>query len=296
MESINKILVVNDSLDGLATALAKAAVLEHYSGAQVEVAEVVWDHVEDEPIADHTKANLIAAFVASERHSLHKLMEPYSERIAWSDERVIWNKHPDEAIAEEVQRNKIDLVIKPVGVHHGFADYLATPLDWKVLRSTECPVLISKTAAWETGGKVLAAVDVADKEHEALTQAVLSEAVAVSQLLDAQLHVVTAFPDLQPIEDYYQATTDYLEIKEELEQSRTDALKELVADLDKAPAALHVHGGKPAMVIKNLSQEIEPTVTVIGTSARHGLGKLVLGNTAEDVLNQLSGDILTVRT
>ena len=67
METLNRVLVVNDQLDGLEEALTKAALLEHYSGCSVEVAETLWDSLEEELIPQPDKANLIAALVAAER-------------------------------------------------------------------------------------------------------------------------------------------------------------------------------------------------------------------------------------
>ena len=45
----------------------------------------------------------------------------------------------------------------------------------------------------------------------------------------------------------------------------------------------------------SFARELAATVTVMGTAARSGLGKLMLGNTAEDTLTRLEGDVLTVR-
>jgi universal stress protein E len=279
----------------MATALDKAALIEHYTGAEIEVAQIVWDPIEDESIPDHTKATLISALMSAERNALRNLVAPYRDRIAWSEERLLWSKRPAAAIEEEVRRDHIDLVVKPVGEHHSFADLLVTPLDWKVLRSLACPVLISKSPTWQTGGNILAAVNILDTDHQELTAQVLAKASTLSALLDAKLHIVTAHSDLQPAEGYFEDASEYDEIRAELAANRTNALHTLVSDLSIVPQELHVRAGNPATVINELANDLNATVTVIGTSARRGLAKLVLGNTAETVLNKLSCDILTVR-
>ena len=43
------------------------------------------------------------------------------------------------------------------------------------------------------------------------------------------------------------------------------------------------------------AEELQPTITVLGTHARGGLKKLVLGNTVESTLPHLQGDVLTLR-
>ena len=47
MRDVKNILIANDSLDGLNTALEKAAMIEHYSGAELHVAEVIYDAATD---------------------------------------------------------------------------------------------------------------------------------------------------------------------------------------------------------------------------------------------------------
>lgn len=48
VQQINNILIANDSLDGMHTALEKAATIEHYSGADIHVAEVIYDAIAEE--------------------------------------------------------------------------------------------------------------------------------------------------------------------------------------------------------------------------------------------------------
>ena len=118
---------------GMVQALGKAALIEHYTGAEVEAAEIIWDTIEEEPIAEAAKANLIEAFVAAERHGLENLLAPYSDRIAWAEARVLWDKRTDQAILDEVSRQHVDLLINP-SAKHALTDYLHAPLDWRLIR------------------------------------------------------------------------------------------------------------------------------------------------------------------
>ena len=45
IKNLKRVLVANDSLEGLEAALQKAALIEHYSGAEIEVAEVIYDNI-----------------------------------------------------------------------------------------------------------------------------------------------------------------------------------------------------------------------------------------------------------
>ena len=294
MDSPKKTLVINDQLEGLESALAKAALIEHYSGCEVEVAEVIWDHIEEEPIPEPDKANLIEAFVTADRHGLQNLLKPYKDRIAWSEARVLWNKRADEGILQEVKSQGVDFLIKPGG-SHTLGDFFYAPLDWRLIREAGCPVLISKSPGWQTGGSVLAAVDIADDAHDDLSREVLQAGSLMAQLLDADLHVVCVYSDLGQSVTALQVALAYEVIKEDMRRARQERLLAVLEELNVTGAELHILEGKPPQVIAKLAEQMQPTVTVMGTTARKGLGKLLIGNTAEDTLNMLPGDVLTVR-
>jgi universal stress protein E len=294
MENLNRILIANDSQDGLRNALAKAALIEQGTGAEVEVAEIIWNQIEEEALHDTTKADLISQLVDTEQRNLDRLLTPYCERIAWSEARVIWNKDACDGIVDEVSLVHADLLIKPVGSHHGALDYVVTPLDWKVLRAAPCPVLISKSKSWQTGGAVLAAVDIANAKHDAINRVVLRTSVALCRLLGASLHVVCAYPDLGQSVNDYQVAMDYSGIKQDMHDTRDKALHEILRELGIDEAQVHLHEGKPSRVIKTVANHIDAIMTVVGTAARKSLGKIVFGNTSEDILSKLDCDVLTV--
>ena len=117
----------------------------------------------------------------------------------------------------------------------------------------------------------------------------------MAQILDAQLHVVCVYSDLGQSVNALQVAMDYVGIKADMRQARQEKLQTTLAQLDLEDVEVHLLEGKPASMIANLERTLGPTITVMGTAARKGLSKLVLGNTAEDVLGRLQGDVLTLR-
>ena len=294
MMNLKKILVANDTLNGMSAALSKAAVLEHYTGATVEIAEVIWDAVERESLPEQDKANLIEAYVSAERQGLRNLMAPYEERIAWGEARVLWDINPLHAISREIVSERIDLLIKPAGTP-SLRDHLLAPLDWRLIRDAACPVLISNSNAWPAHGAVLAAVDAVDQDHAELNIKVLQHAQSLADTLNAQLHVCCVYSDLGQTVSGLQVATDYEGIKQDMREARTRSLQQLLQQLNLPQAVQHVVEGPPGRTIAGLAQRLEATVTVMGTASRKGLSKLILGNTAEDTLSHIHRDVLTVR-
>jgi nucleotide-binding universal stress UspA family protein len=142
---------------------------------------------------------------------------------------------------------------------------------------------------------VLAAVDVTDVRHLALTREALTTAATLAGVLGVPLHIATAYPTLGQGVGDLQVAMDYAGIKADMRANRTTALAHWIESLQLGVGETHVLEGKPAVVIPELANDLDATLTVLGTAARTGLGKLIIGNTAEDMIGRIRGDVVTVR-
>jgi universal stress protein E len=298
MKQISRIMVANDRLDGLAEALEKAALVEHYTGANIDLIEVVYDTIAEEPpevLPRDQQARLMEAMKAAERTGLRRLIEPLKGHVATVEPQVLWGKRADHVILHELGSEADQLLVKPVSQHHQLADYFQTPLDWALMREAPCPVLISKGRGWAQPKRVLAAVDVADVAHGALCREILQTAATLANVLGTDLHITAAYPGLGQSVDELQVAMDYDGIKEDMRTSRAQAVDRWLQELSLEVTQVHLLEGKPSEVIPDLSNRLEATVTVLGTAARKGLKKLLIGNTAETIVGRVHGDIVTVR-
>lgn len=298
MKEINRIVVANDRLDGLPEALEKAAMIEHYTGASIDLVEVVYDTIAEEPpevLPREQQTRLIEAMKAAERTGLRNLIEPLRDRVAVIEPQVLWNKQADAALMETLGERSDQLLIKPVSAHSQLTDFFQTPLDWALMRQAPCPVLISKGRSWEKPRHVLAAVDVSDAAHDALCREILVTASTLAGVLGTDLHIATAYPSLGQHNNELQVAMDYDGIKADMRDSRSRAIEQWIQTLSLQVAEVHVVEGRPTEVIPDLANQLEATLTVLGTAARKGLRKLLIGNTAESIIGRLHSDIVTVR-
>jgi universal stress protein E len=297
-KALHRVLVANDSLDGLPQALEKAALIEHQSGAEVLVVTTTYDSIAEEPaeiLPRHEQARLIEALKAAERVALHRLVAPFETHLATLETRLLWTKDAAQTITETAAKWGAELLIKPMSRHHRIADYFHAPLDWSLTRQAACAVLVVKGGDWSPTRPVLAAVDMADAAHPALSREVLRTADLLARMLGADLHVVTAYPDLGQRVDELQVATDFTGIKADMWANRRNALAVMLDELDLTATEIHVLEGKPVQVIPRLEEQLQPALTVLGTAARRGLSRLIIGNTAEQLLGRLRGDLVTVR-
>jgi universal stress protein E len=290
-----KLLVANDTLAGLDVALPKAALIEHYSGAEVDVVEVIYDTIAEEPdrvLPAAERANLIEQLKGAERNGLRRLTEPYVDKVAELETSVVWNKSAADGILNELQ--DADFLIKPISRHQPVIDRLHAPLDWALMRSAPCPVLVSKQP-WTDPRLVMAALDAGDESHQSLNRAILTTASDLSRILGCELQVVSAYPSLGQSVNELQVAMDYDGIKEDMRNTRENLINALISELDAPVTQVHLLEGNARETIPELSNQMAAVLTVLGTAARRGLSQLILGNTAEAIIGALEGDLVTIR-
>jgi universal stress protein E len=297
--ALSRILLAGDDRDALVATLAKVERLEHFTGAEITVAQVIYDYIAEEPVRPENVAErdaIIARFTEADQSALERQLDPFRSRVASLSGRTIWSKNVADATIELAQAEGAQLIVKPVTSGDSLVDWVRTPTDWSLMRESPCPVLFTKPGErWDAQRCVLVAVDVADTAHEQLNRLVLDHAARIAEILAAPLHAVCAYPTLGQGVGDYQVADDFSGLKADMKASRQHTLAALCEESEITIDQTHVVQGHPARTICQLAEQVNAQITVLGTSARAGLGKLLIGNTAEQIVHRLSTDVLTVR-
>ena len=296
--TLKKVLVASDSQDALLRAVEKAGTIEHYTGASVTALLVSYDPVTEilvERYSRDVSKNIIDDLVRNERKSLDDALQPSRAHIAELDAEVVFARDAATAICAAARARGADLIVKPLARSAHLADFLHAPLDWQLMRDAPCPVLFTRTQEWRKPIRVLAALDVMDPTHAKLNAEILRNGGLMAKILGGEFHVATAYPALAPYVNQYQVAQDFTSIKVQLRDMRRDALTRLLRDVGIDAAATYVEEGRPRDVIRALAADISAGLTVVGTAGRTGLKKLLIGNTAEQIISDLPTDLMTVR-
>ena len=296
--ALQKILVASDSRDELLQAVEKAAMVERYTGASITVLLVIYDPVTEilvERYNPEVSQRIVADLVRSERQALEAALTPCRKHIADLVAEVVFARDTANSICAAARADSADLILKPIARSAHLADFLHTPLDWQLMREAPCPVLFTRSSKWQKPTRVLAALDVMDVGHADLNRTILRSAALATSILGGELHVATAYPTLAPYVNQYQVAQDFSSIKVQLHDMRRDALTRLLQDLGIEAAATYVEEGRPRDVIRALAADLSVGLTVVGTAGRSGIKKLLIGNTAEQIIGNLPTDLLTVR-
>ena len=218
-------------------------------------------------------------------------------------------------IVREVLRNQHDLVIKTVG-EGGAHSFLFGGTDQHLLRKCPCPVWIMVGETSANYRHILAAVDFDPWEEcgeenaveDALNRRIIGLAASLAASDFAQLHVVHAWEAISDsmirvfgsdLSDEEAATHRDHEWREH--QSRLDALDNWMREQFSSEAhgylapRFHLRKGSPRDIIPAVANELKTDLVVMGSVSRTGIPGLLIGNTAEVILNNLECSVLAVK-
>lgn len=218
-------------------------------------------------------------------------------------------------IVREVLRNGPDLVIKQVG-KGGAHSFLFGGTDQHLLRKCPCPVWIMVGDTSANYQRILAAVDFdpweegdgANEVEGSLNRQILDIAGMLAVTDFAQLHVVHAWEAItdsmirvfgSELSDNEVAGNRDRERREH--QSRLDILDRRMQQhfggethRYLAPR-FHLRKGAARDVVPAVASELKADLVVMGTVSRTGIPGLLIGNTAEVILNNLECSVLAVK-
>lgn len=299
-QAYQSILVANEEFTGLDAALAKAALVEHYSGAELTLLEVIYDALEKQPdkvLPKSEKEQLINAFMTAERHALDEMANRYTEKVASLKTAVSWSESREVGICRYAIQHRMDLIIKPLDPDHFSLDTLWHSSAHRLLAYAACPVLISKVPNWENNKAILACVDVSDSAHRILNESIVRHAASLAELLGVPLHILNVAPLPQLSLGRFSSTFNLAATQDRMYVNREEEMLRLrLSQLgDASDVICHLKTGSLVEEIRSLARLVSADVVVMGTASREGLRRFLIGNSAEAVLHRIDADLLCIK-
>lgn len=177
--------------------------------------------------------------------------------------------------------------------------------DMHLLRKCPCPILLHKRGANLELTNVMASIDV-DLESESVTMNPLNETILglaqdLAQAEKAQLHVAHAWQaEAENLVRYWNSDMsdeDMINFNESIRNQHLSALEYEIRALRETQPDLKVHAakGQASEVIPRLVLSHNVDLLVMGTLGRAGLPGLVIGNTAESILERVQCSVLAIK-
>jgi universal stress protein E len=253
-------------------------------------------------------AGVLADMAAGRRHALESFTAPYRERLPIRHEVLTGTGFLE--IIRLVLRGRHDLLVKPAE-NPSYTARLFGSDDMHLLRKCPCPVWLTKPAETANYRRILAAVDVdpdrADPVERDLNARILelSSSLALSDFAALDLVHAWEAPGEMAVrtwsDDPDGAVTRYVEGVRARHERALSRLGEQLRDdiggeaFDYLRPELHLRRGVASTVIPEVARTLGADLVVMGTVGRTGIAGLLIGNTAETVLEQLQCAVLAIK-
>lgn len=300
MRLFKNILYVADAEPAHASSIARAVSLAEKSQARLAVIQVLSDVPEeyrDGMKFFHTRA-------------LESLIEPYRGRVNIESRTV--TGIPFLEVIRAVLHNGHDLVIKNAE-EPDFMKKLFGSDDMHLLRKCPCPVWLMRSLEKDTYTTVLAALDFNPliPEDMGFAQALNREILELAGLLalsdKASLHLVHAWEAYAETlmrftgDISHDRIADHVRNQHLFHQKGFHQMADLLRERIGADAynslspSFHMPKGPAKRMIPELAATLQADLVVMGTISRTGIAGLIIGNTAETILDQLRCAVLAVK-
>jgi len=212
---------------------------------------------------------------------------------------VEWDFPAYEAVVREACRVGAGLIVAERHPGRHFAAGVLHLNDWELLRRSPMPVLLVKHAGAYRQPAILAAVD-PDRtfaKPARLNQQILRLGAALARALHGALHAGYAYVPL-PLTAFSGgglSDEEVMSLEARTARAALARLQRTVRGVAIPRARQHILGRHPVDAIAQLAGRTGSAIVVMGAISRSGFKRLLIGNTAERLLDRLSCDVLVVK-
>lgn len=298
MFDINHILVIVDQHSPEQPALNRALWLAEALSADLTVVTNTFDAYGDSAstLDKVTQQALKSAVLSHAQLWLEGLLEAVNRDQLKIRSSVVWCKHAHEAVFTLLHQNSFDLVIKGTK-SHTLMDRLFLHTDWNLLRHCPAPVLLVKNSEPWQHNRILASIDATspDEGHQRINDNILSYAEHLADHFDTDLHLANAYPTIAVAFAMIPEVSAPDDIQQYITQQHDDAAEQWARKFSVNNDHIHIGEGETEQVIVNISKEIKADLVVVGTVGRSGISGVLIGNTAERLVDDLNCDVLVIK-
>ena len=302
MATYNNILVILEPHVEGQIALQRAKEILNFSPTtKVTAFIVVYDFSYDltQILSINEQNEIKNTIVNAEQEWIDKQLEDIQNEYPYIERKVIWQRNTEEAILKELSTNKYDLILKSPEKHNFIESFIFTPIDWRLLRTTNIPLLFPKDHSWPEKANILIGLSFENKDSK--TQKMLNvllfrKAQQLAKLINGKIHLVNATIPIVPslILNLPDFSNDLYNDK--LLVHNKNLLMEFAQNHKIPKEQCHVAIGQIDEILPELAYEIDACAVLIGNYARNGISAAIIGNTCEKILDKMNCDLLVVKS
>ncbi|MBL9093504.1 MAG: universal stress protein [Planctomycetaceae bacterium] len=191
-----------------------------------------------------------------------------------------------------VRREEYDLVLAGTRGLAAWEQFLVGSTAKRLIRKCPSTVWVVKAQHAEPPKTVLAATDFSDASRRAVL-----EGLSIAREAGAEFHLLHVIDSLDVPSGLSERLPADSWLRQAIREEAGERLADFVAYLDADSTRIHSHlsPGMPWQGIGRLAKHLHVDLIAMGTVGRGGIKGLLLGNTAEKVLDTCDCNILTVK-
>lgn len=185
-----------------------------------------------------------------------------------------------EAILRRLRQYPVDLVVKRLSTENALRRFWFAPGDSSLVESCPSPLLLVRDRPWSAEPRFAAAVDVADRDTEALTRGILHASGFLAQGCDAWLDVLY---------------TEREQSDQAVRMERAVRLARLVREFHVGGERLQVFDGAPEKTLTALLRQRQYDVLVAGANSHRLSLSSAFATLTSVLVDSTAGDVLLVK-
>ena len=276
----------------------RAAQLVGSSKVRVELFSVVRP---PPPVLGMTRIDdpqITRSLVEVKRQQLEKLARRLRDKGIAVTSTVAAHASVVDAIVRRAKQSKADLVAIEAHKHAFLARLFLSQNDYDLIRHCRVPLLIVKGGKVTRSAPILAALDPwhSIRKPQVLDDMIAAAGHGIAESLGTTLHSVHVYSPLMgySVDAFAPVAIPIVAEKEHAADiRRTFAKVNAKYRIDKARS--HLPMGDPAFILPALAKSLKAQMLVMGAISRSAIGRLLIGSTAERVIDALPCDVLIVK-
>jgi universal stress protein E len=292
-------------------AFQRAAALAEENRARLKVVEVLEEVSPDigVPVPVALTDVLRNTLIEESREQMEELVAPLRGKIDIVVD--VLTGTPFLEIIREVLRNRHDLVIKAAD-KGGLITRVFGSTDMHLLRKCPCPVWLHKHGHDKPYHRILAAVDFDEfsgtERESTLNQDILDLATSLAQRERCELYIGHAWypkgAELLQTRAHGLTQEEIDEYVNETQACNERRLNELMLRAEnwvgrelwrKVSPQTRLIKGLARRAVPELAEELQVELIVMGTIGHAGIAGILIGNTAETILNRIDCSVLAIK-
>ena len=174
--------------------------------------------------------------------------------------------------------------------------------DWQLMRMCPHPLWLVRSETMPDKPVIVASVDPshAHDKPAALDHEIIKNAKAVAASTGGELHLIHVYERLVGIGTAASRAINATKlpvdkIDARIKKEHRDALNDLAGKCDVDIDHAHQLPGRTHEIVPTFARSVGSGLVVMGALARWGLKRMIIGSTAERVIDQIASDVLIVR-